>query len=669
MVLNFVNPGLAIAGGALALAAVAAALAFRRRNKRKVGLRAANTRRVRALPLYRRKRAEGLVYRAVLALGLVVSLAAALLLAARPYERSSVREKVSRRDIFLCMDISSSACGGLAGFVEEFRELVPDLDGDQVGVSLFNTSAMQYVPVTEDYAFVVQRLDELAEYFRSAEEFRAEYTEKYDYVHEIPKDRLARYEELNAILSVFDRGVTAGYEVKGTSAVSEGLASCLFSFPELRTETRPRIIIFVTDNLPEYIGDPLATLEEVAGMCSYDGVTVYGVCPASRPDSPEAEAAAEQAGSELKAAVESTGGVFYRLDDSFSAEQLLADIRTRERTKSQTAVSTTESDAPEGWRLVLYIGLGLVLASVLFMLFRIGFRMFGTWSRRKKLVTAVLFLAAAACTVLIIVRPMRMDRDEDVRTTNLDVCFAVDTTISMWAEDLDDGNTRMSGVRKDIAAVMDALPGSSFSLVRFDNGAQILAPYVRNIAVLEECLDQISMPSYATAGGSSLNTVHDALAAMARASGEKAGVRKTVVFLMSDGEITDGSALMGFGDISGVDDGAVLGYGTAEGGRMNYPGKGYIQDTVRGTDALSVINEDNLKSVARDLGIKYVRGGEKDSRRLEQVLNGIRRMSRSTALHAGDKTGWKETYHYYAGILALILMVCLFRLVNRGNML
>ena len=58
-----------------------------------------------------------------------------------------------------------------------------------------------------------------------------------------------------------------------------------------------------------------------------------------------------------------------------------------------------------------------------------------------------------------------------------------------------------------------------------------------------------------------------------------------------------------------------------------------------------------------------------DCRNLDQVLNGIRRMSRSTALHAGDKTGWKETYHYYAGILALILAACLFRLLYRGNLL
>jgi hypothetical protein len=670
MEIKLINPGLVILGFALAAVLAAVALIFRKRAGRKISLRAANTQRLRAHPLYRQKRLEGIAWRALLAAGLVTSLTASLFLAARPYQHNAVREKVTRRDIFLCMDISSSSCPGLSGFTEEFRRMVPDLEGDQVGISLFNTSAMQYVPVTEDYSFVSQRLDGLEQYFRSAEAFQAEFADKYDYVYEIPQDQLPRYEELNASLAAFDRGVTAGYEVKGTSVVGEGLAACLFSFPELRTETRSRIILLVTDNLPEYLDEPLATLEQVAEMCAYDGVTVYGIYPDIRSDDPEEAAKISNAQEQMKKAVESTGGAFYRMDSSFSAEQILADIRSRARAESRTVTSTTDVDTPEGWRRMLYAGLGLTMFLLLLMVLRLRGRIFGAWSLRRKLATSAVFLAAAACTVLIVVRPMQADRQEDIRTTNLDVCFAVDTTISMWAEDYDGGETRMSGVRKDITAIMDALPGSCFSLVRFDNGAQILAPYIQNISVIEECLDQISIPSYATAEGSTLNTVHDALADMVRASDEKAGVRKTVLFLMSDGEITDGSALMSFSDIGGgADDGAVLGYGTAAGGRMNYPGKGYIRDTAREKDALSVMDEENLKAVARDLGIKYVHSGEKEAGKLSRVLEGIRRMSRSTALHAGDRTGWKETYHYYAGILALILMICLFRLLNRGNLL
>ena len=140
--------------------------------------------------------------------------------------------------------------------------------------------------------------------------------------------------------------------------------------------------------------------------------------------------------------------------------------------------------------------------------------------------------------------------------------------------------------------------------------------------------------------------------------------------MISDGENTDGSEMISFRDLRAeVDDGAVLGYGTAAGGRMFYPGRGYLQDTVRKTDALSKMDEGNLKALAKDLGLNYVQRTEKPSGALDQILERVRRLSRNAALESGDRTGWKETYHYYALVLALILTACLFRLIRRGSVL
>ena len=665
MAIRFFNPGWIILGAVLAALCAAAALALRRRERRRAKIRAANTERFRALPAYRRKRLESIAVRAVLTAALAAGLICSLLLAARPYEREPVKEEITRKDVFLCVDISSSGCAGLDGFVEGLRDQVPALDGDQIGIYLFNTSGMQYVPVTEDYAFVAQKMDDLAAYFRAAEEFRRDYADRYDRVQQIPPGKRARYEELNAVLSAFDRGTTAGYEIKGTSAIGEGLASCLFSFPELHTEERPRIILFVTDNLPEYIGDPLVTLEEVADMCAYDRVTVYGVYPAV-PEGEETSSAKAQ----MKAAVESTGGAFFELGNAAEAEQIFPEILNRARTASKTVTAVRDTDVPEVWTAILLAALVLCAAAAVYPLARAGRRAFAAVPLRRKLASAAVLLLAAACAAMIAVRPLRLDADAEIRTTNLDVCFAVDTTISMWAKDYDGEQPRMAGVKEDIAEIMEALPGSSFSLIRFDNGAQTLAPYISNTAALEDCVGQIGIPAYSTAEGSSLNTAHDAVGAMLRASEQKSGTRKSILFLMSDGEITDGSELIRFSDLeSGVDDGAVLGYGTAAGGRMNYPGKGYLQDTGTGAEARSAIDESNLKTVAGDLGINYVSRQQKGSYALSQLLARIRRLSRDTALQDGDRTGWQETYYYWAGMLALILMGCLYRLLRRGSLL
>ena len=84
---------------------------------------------------------------------------------------------------------------------------------------------------------------------------------------------------------------------------------------------------------------------------------------------------------------------------------------------------------------------------------------------------AVLLLLIAAGAAAIFIRPMYLSPSAEIMTTNLDVTFVVDTTISMWAEDGSSG-TRLDSVKKDIREIVNALPGSNFSLIRFDNGAQ-----------------------------------------------------------------------------------------------------------------------------------------------------------------------------------------------------
>ncbi|MBE5997398.1 MAG: VWA domain-containing protein [Lachnospiraceae bacterium] len=670
MALKFYNPGLAVFGLILCAAIAGLALFLRRKQPRRKGIRAANTARFRALPVYKRKRLESVIFRSILAAGVIISVASSLILASRPYKRDTVKDDVSRRDIFLCMDISSSSANGCAKLVEEVRELVGDLDGDQIGISLFNTSSVQYVPVTDDYDFVLQRLEELEKYFEAEEEFAEKYANKYEYVYEIPENERQRYEELNAVMAAFDKGTTAGYEMKGTSSVGEGLASCLFSFPELYDEERTRIILFVTDNIPNYIGTPLATLEDSAAMCVEDGVKVYGIYPGTSAAEEEASVSPDSAKAQMKEAVELTGGMFYDYSESMNAEEIMSEIRRLEQTDSKTVVATRDSDAPEIWNYILLAGIVLVAACLIFMVIRAGFGIFKGWSVLKKIIAGITAAAVIACTALIFVRPMRLDANAEIRTSNLDVCFVVDTTISMWAEDFDGQQKRFEGVKQDIAQIMDALPGSSFSLIRFDNGAEILTPYTQNISAVTECLDTMSMPTYATATGSTLNTAYTALEAMIKASEERPGTRKTIVFLFSDGETTDGSELMSFKELSGgVDDGCILGFGSAKGGRMNYPGKGYIQNPATGSDARSKIDEENLEAIAKDLGLNYLHRESSGSTKLSQILNRIRLLSRDTALKAGDKTGWEETYYYFAGVLALLMTFCLFRLCRRGNVI
>ena len=656
MGVSYHNPGALMIGGILAAAVCLIAFIMRKKPDVSKSLRAANTRRLKEHPLYKRKMLEARIFRILTVAGMIIALVAAVFLTSRPYRSERVQDTVSRRDIFLCVDDSSSNYSGVKELVQEFREIVAGLDGDRIGISLFNTSSVQYVPMTDDYEFALRRLDALEDYLAAQEEFMTDYAQKYDSVYEIPDSERGRYEELNRIMASFDSGVTAGYELKGTSAIGEGLASCLFSFPELADEERTRIIIFVTDNRPELLDAPLVTLMDAAEMCAFDKVKVLGICPVSDAGGSNV--------SEMREAAELTNGKFYEPGTALTAQMILDDIKAIENQETRTTTATVESDAPQFWFIILAAGFAVIAATTIYILVKRGI---GQVKSRRGLTALLLLLAMLAGIAAVGIRPMYLSPDSEIKTTNLDVAFVVDTTISMWAED-HQGGTRIDGVRKDIRSIMEALPGSSFSLITFDNGAQILTPFTQDIVAVEEMLGDLNMPSYATSRGSSLNTSYEALHMMVESAARKEGERKTVVFLFSDGETTNGDALQSFKDLGRlVDSGAVLGYGTESGGAMYYPGRGYIRNSSNGDKALSRIDETTLRQIAGDLSVPYINETKDAGTSLAGRLRSVRMMSREAAFAAGNREGYTETYHYFAMFVEFLLLIWLYLTICRGG--
>ena len=656
MGVSYHNPGALIIGGILAAAVCLIAFIMRKKPDVSKSLRAANTRRLKEHPLYKRKMLEARIFRILTIAGMIIALVAAVFLTSRPYRSERVQDTVSRRDIFLCVDSSSSNYSGVKELVQEFREIAAGLDGDRIGISLFNTSSIQYVPMTDDYEFALRRLDALEDYLAAQEEFMTDYAQKYDSVYEIPDSERGRYEELNRIMASFDSGVTAGYELKGTSAIGEGLASCLFSFPELADEERTRIIIFVTDNRPELLDAPLVTLMDAAEMCAFDKVKVLGICPVSDAGGGNV--------SEMREAAELTDGKFYEPGTALTAQMILDDIKAIENRETRTTTATVESDAPQFWFIILAAGFAVIAATTIYILVKRGI---GRVKSRRGLTALLLLLAMLAGIAAVGIRPMYLSPDSEIKTSNLDVAFVVDTTISMWAED-HKGGTRIDGVRNDIRSIMEALPGSSFSLITFDNGAQILTPFTQDIVAVEEMLGDLNMPSYATSRGSSLNTSYEALHMMVESAARKEGERKTVVFLFSDGETTNGDTLQSFKDLGRlVDSGAVLGYGTESGGAMYYPGRGYIRNSSNGDKALSRIDETTLRQIAGDLSVPYINETKDAGTSLAGRLRSVRMMSREAAFAAGNREGYTETYHYFAMFVEFLLLIWLYLTICRGG--
>ena len=134
-----------------------------------------------------------------------------------------------------------------------------------------------------------------------------------------------------------------------------------------------------------------------------------------------------------------------------------------------------------------------------------------------------------------------------------------------------------------------------------------------------------------------------------------------VVFFISDGEITNEENLKSFKSAAKyVDGGAVLGYGTTEGGNMymksSYTGQDeLIEDTSSypRKPAVSVIDEDNLKSIADDMHVKYI--NMNDASNIDTTINKIKRESASESKD-GKVSGYADIYYIFAAMLVLVMI-------------
>jgi Ca-activated chloride channel family protein len=272
--------------------------------------------------------------------------------------------------------------------------------------------------------------------------------------------------------------------------------------------------------------------------------------------------------------------------------------------------------------------------------------------------------------VLIAVRPAIPGDDQGPTARGgLEVYFAVDTTSSMAAEDYDGTDTRLSGVKADIVAITDALAGAQFSLVTFDSASVQRVPVTSDATALTSAVSVLTQEVTVYSQGSSVDEPVELLTSILSDAQEKNPGNDRVLFYLGDGEQTNGAEPGSFEALAPLlTGGGVLGYGTAEGGRMlefdgfadDYSQLGYIQDTSQSpaTDALSMIDETELGVIAQQLGVTYTHRTEPGS--VADVLAGI--SVGDLEIEKGEPGGPIELYWIFAIPLGLLLILELVRL-------
>ncbi|MFV0254048.1 MAG: vWA domain-containing protein [Beutenbergiaceae bacterium] len=234
------------------------------------------------------------------------------------------------------------------------------------------------------------------------------------------------------------------------------------------------------------------------------------------------------------------------------------------------------------------------------------------WLRRTAIVGALVGIGLT---------PAIPTTDAEGLVSNAELYFVVDRTGSMAAEDYNGGNTRLSGVATDMAALTTELAGSRYAIVAFDSQATRQLPLTTDSRAVQSWADTLRQEVTAYSAGSSVDRPLDTLRDTLESAAERNPSNIRLLYFFSDGENTDGSdsdtsdGFESFADLAPlIDGGAVLGYGTTEGGPMrSYDGTSntgfgtdapYITDQ-NGSDAISRIDETTLRTIADQLGIDY----------------------------------------------------------------
>ena len=138
-----------------------------------------------------------------------------------------------------------------------------------------------------------------------------------------------------------------------------------------------------------------------------------------------------------------------------------------------------------------------------------------------------------------------------------------------------------------------------------------------------------------------------------------------IVFFISDGEITSDEKLKSYSKLDdNIDDGAVLGYGTVDGGPMkasSFAGEDsepeylyYYDAKYNKVKAVSCIDEDNLKSIAKDMGVDYIHMTKQSD--IDVKLSEIKKDIGELEYGKNGKKGYRDIYYYFVIPLLIILI-------------
>lgn len=292
--------------------------------------------------------------------------------------------------------------------------------------------------------------------------------------------------------------------------------------------------------------------------------------------------------------------------------------------------------------------------------------------KRKGVLPFIRQILIAILLFVINLRPMIPGEEMTIKKQEMNtyVLFVTDSTLSILGDDGRDGTIRLDDLKSDCEYIVNGLPGAHYGVINFNNTAVILSPFTDNADHVCNVVNSIYPIEEYYAHGTSMNVPKELMYQMLEDTSKK-GDLNLVVFFMSDGECTDETIVQeSYAELSKyVKGGAVLGYGTEAGGNMYFKSmydedeerliEYYDETTFDYGPAVTKLDEDNLKDIAKEMGIEYIRMNNQS--KLDSVINNIIKnsdvvMTDANTGSASRISNASDIYYWFVIPLMLLLV-------------
>ncbi|WP_099332370.1 vWA domain-containing protein [Actinomyces minihominis] len=301
---------------------------------------------------------------------------------------------------------------------------------------------------------------------------------------------------------------------------------------------------------------------------------------------------------------------------------------------------------------------------VLFALVGLGLVIITAWRgtgepRRVRLLTAVRRGAMVLVLAVAFAGPALPVEQEEV-VSNVEIVFAVDRTGSMAAEDGPGGTTRLDAARRDIRVLVESAPSARFAVITWDSSSRVELPVTTDSSAVARFADNLHQEVSEFSTGSTLDRPAQTVLDLLQNSAEQRPQNLRYLVVISDGESTqqggEAETENPWAEVAQlIDGGAVLGYGTEEGGPMRVFGVGGIGITEEymlnedGERAISVLDQDSLQRLASTLGVAFLLNPD------QPVLNQLGNDFIEGAQSVIEGRSSVVTYWYLTWVPALVL--------------